>query len=132
MGTLGTRMRSGKKPTLRRTEPQKRPHPAVAKLAVALKEQREAVEQQAATAEILRIITSSPGDEQAVFDAILKSALRLCDAHLGLVNTWNGTTYRTVAQRGAKGAFAKWLFDRGDVEPLGFSVPARMIREKRP
>jgi GAF domain-containing protein len=132
MGTLGTRMRSGKKPAPRRTEPQKRPHPAVAKLAVALKEQREAVEQQAATAEILRIITSSPGDEQAVFDAILKSALRLCDAHLGLVNTWNGTTYRTVAQRGAKGAFAKWLFDRGDVKPLSFSVPAQVIREKRP
>jgi GAF domain-containing protein len=108
------------------------PHPAVGKLAIALREYQELAEQHAATAEILRVISNSPGDSQAVFDAILTSAMRLCEAHLGLINVWNGQTYRTVAQRGAKGAFAKWLFDRGDVKPLSFSVPTRMIRAKRP
>jgi hypothetical protein len=79
----------------------KTPHAAPGKLAIALREYQELAKQHAATAEILRVISNSPGDSQAVFGAILKSAMRLCEAHLGLINVWNGETYRTVAQRGA-------------------------------
>src|ERR1700704_3936597 len=93
---------------------------------------KEALEQHAATVEILRVISDSPADLQPVFQAILKSALRLCGAHLGVLNLWNGVAYRTVAQHGAKGKFAKWLFERGDWTPASFSIPMRMVREKRP
>lgn len=80
-----------------------------------LKLYKEAVEQQAATAEILRVISSSPADLKPVFEAILASALRLCGGHLGLLNLFNGAKYRTVAQRGA--VCAGGIGIRGDSRP---------------
>ena len=58
----------------------------------------ESLEQQTATGEILRVISSSPTDVQPVFDTIVRSAVRLCDGLFGAVNMFDGeAVHRTTA-----------------------------------
>ena len=71
------------------------------------RELSEAVEQQAATSEVLRVISSSPGDLKPVFDFILKNATRLCEAYFGALYLCEGDAYRTVAMHNAPLAFVE-------------------------
>jgi len=57
----------------------------------------EAQEQQTATAEILRVISSSPTDVQPVFDTIVQSAVRLCGARFGAVFRFDGALVHLAA-----------------------------------
>lgn len=71
----------------------------------------EALEQQTATSDVLRIISSSPGDLGAVFNKMLENATRICDAKFGTINLHEVDGLRLVAAHGVPSAFAA---SRGD------------------
>src|SRR5262249_36297753 len=73
----------------------------------------EAREQQAATAEILRVISSSPTDQQRVFAEIATSAARLCDAYDALIRQVDGEVLRLVGHHGPLPATGTLPLTRG-------------------
>ena len=83
-----------------------------------------------ATAEVLGVINSSPGDLAPVFDAMLEKTMRLCEAAFGQLDTYDGAEFRTVALRGVPAAFSGHLGHGSRVYGPG-TGPARMLAGER-
>src|SRR5262249_1338080 len=69
------------------------------------KQLAEALERQAATSQVLRAISGSPGDLQPVFETILAHATRTSGAKFGMLNLYDGDSFRTVAFHNAPPAY---------------------------
>ena len=94
-------------------------------------ERDEALEQQAATAEVLRIIASSPGDLDAALEAILENATRICEAKFGVLHRCQDGAFEARAMVGVPPALAHELRRRAlFVSPKGAPLD-RLLRTKK-
>jgi GAF domain-containing protein len=90
----------------------------------------EAVERQAATDEVLRVISSSPGDVEPVFQAVLENATRLCDAKFGTLNLYHGEVFRNVALYNVPSAYLETKLHEV-IRPHPKSGHAHIVRTKQ-
>ena len=77
-----------------------------------LSELRESLEQQTATSEVLKTISTSPGEVRPVFDIMLENAVRICEAKFGALWLYDGKAYRSGALHDVPPAFAGVLVAR--------------------
>ena len=90
----------------------------------------EALEQQTATGEILRVISTTPTDVQPVFDAIMESAVRLCDAAHGVAFRFDGELMHFVAQHNTPAETLEFLRSRYPLAPPRDSVGGTAILDR--
>jgi GAF domain-containing protein len=90
----------------------------------------EALEQQTATSEVLQVISSSPGDLEPVFQAVLESAVRICRARFGNLLLFDGNAMRVVAMHNAPRAMYE-LRRRDPVIPLEQSILGPLVKTKK-
>jgi signal transduction histidine kinase len=90
----------------------------------------EALEQQTATAEVLEVISSSPGRLHPVFEAMLANAVRICDAKLGVLVLCEGDGFRHVAGHGTPPAYDE-LRQREPLIRPGPGAPLRRLADTK-
>ena len=91
----------------------------------------EALEQQTATSDVLRIISSSPGELEPVFQGMLENATRICEANFG--NFWlrEGDAFRTVVMHGATAEYTEARQRTPLVRPSAGTGLARVLQTKQ-
>jgi GAF domain-containing protein len=90
----------------------------------------ESLEQQTATSEVLRVISSSPGELEPVFQAMLQNAVRICDANFGTLYRFDGSMYHLAADVGTPIEYAEFLRRRGPFLPTPGGLLDRVTRTK--
>jgi GAF domain-containing protein len=94
------------------------------------RELTETLEQQTATADVLRVISSSPGDLEPVFQAMLENAVRICDAKFGIMWRYDTEAFAPVALFGAPEGLAEFVRQRGSFQPSAGTALDLILRTK--
>src|SRR5262249_44455997 len=94
------------------------------------RELAEAREQQTATSEVLQVISTSPGELEPVFSAMLENALRICEAKFGMLDVHRDDAFVVQAMVGAPPALVDALLRKPFIPPPGAPLD-RMLRTKK-
>src|SRR5262249_23657768 len=92
----------------------------------------EALEQQTAASEVLRIISSSPDDLKPVFETMLANAVRICEAKFGVLFRCEGEALRAVAVHGAPALYAEERQRNPVIRPSARTTLGRAVATKQP
>jgi signal transduction histidine kinase/putative methionine-R-sulfoxide reductase with GAF domain len=110
-------------------KPGRRRAPSTAELQ---KQLAEALEQQTATSEVLKVISSSPGELKPVFNAMLENAVRICEAKFGQMFLCEGGGIRLVAHIGIPAALASFDVNREAFQPTPGGPLEYVLRTRQP
>src|SRR5262245_5075548 len=97
-----------------------------------LNELRESLQQQTATADVLKVISSSPGELEPVFNAMLENAVRICGAKFGNLYLSEGDGLRAVAFHGAPPAYVEERRRNPVIHPNSATTLGRAMATKQP
>jgi GAF domain-containing protein len=100
-------------------------------LAEAREHLAEAQEQQAATSEVLRVISTSPGELEPVFQAMLENATRICEAKFGVLYRYDDGAFRPAALLNAPAEYADFVWSRGRFLPEAGNVLDRLFQTRK-
>ena len=95
------------------------------------RELSESLEQQTATSDVLRVISSSPGELESVFRATLENATRLCEAKFGVMYYYRNGAFHPAAEINVPPAFSEFIRRRGSYLPAAGSTFEHLIRTKQ-
>ena len=96
-----------------------------------LNELRESLEQQTATSKVLSVISSSPGDLEPVFQAMLENATRICDAKFGFLFRYDDGAFQPMAMLNVPSALADFMRQRGPYRPEPGLPLHRLLQTKK-
>ena len=91
----------------------------------------ESLEQQTATSEVLKVISSSPGELEPVFEAMLENATRICEAKFGTLYRYDGGAFHPVTFHKVPSSLADFLRQRGSFVPPAAIPLGRLLRTKK-
>ena len=94
------------------------------------RELSDALEQQTATSEVLRVISSSPGELEPVFQAMLANGTRICEAKFGTLNLYNGSVFEIAAHYNVPPVFADTGLHKV-IRPHPNSAHAKVVQTKQ-
>ena len=90
----------------------------------------ELLEQQTATSEVLKVISSSPGELDPVFQTMLANATRICEANFGMMYRYDNGAFHPAALLNVPTALAKYVENRGSFLPPTGTPLDRLFRTK--